>query len=75
MKIILKNKLIDGEFYKGYIIQKYTSLTRNEQLVVGKWDQINNVFKFDNNFELPYVSDINNEIESSFFPIKKINEE
>jgi hypothetical protein len=72
MKIIQKNKLKGGQLYQGYVNQNYCILTGSEQLVVAKWDHINNCFWFENEVKLSYLYDIDNEIEDGFIPIKEL---
>lgn len=79
MKTLLKNELKDGRYYSGYINQKFCILTDNAAKIVGMWDAKDNCFifwEFEGNIKskskLTYLPDIDNELESGFFPIKEI---
>lgn len=79
MKILQKKELKNGYYYAGYINQNYSIITNDQQKIVGSWDVNNNCFwfwEFDGNrkskTKLNYLPDIDNEIESGFFPIKEV---
>jgi hypothetical protein len=79
MKILQKNELRDGYYYVGYADQHYTVISNDQQKIIGMWDENNDCFWFweyegnrKSKCKLRYLTDINNEIEIGFFPIKEI---
>ncbi len=79
MKVLQKNELKDGYYYSGFINQRYCIISNNQQPIIGSWDKDNNCFwfwEFEGNLKskskLSYLTDVDNEIESGFFPVKEI---
>jgi hypothetical protein len=79
MKVLQKNELKNGYYYVGYLNQHYTVFTADQQKIIGMWDSKSNCFWFweieenrKSKSKLEYFSDVDNEIENGFFPIKEI---
>lgn len=74
-----KNQLKHGYYYSGYMHQHYCVISANQPTIVAQWDQYANCFwfwEYDENrkmkSKIPYLFDIQNEIECGFIPIKEV---
>jgi hypothetical protein len=78
MNVLQKNELKNGYYYSGYILQTNSFILTNQQMIVAMWDSKNQCFcmwEHDGyvkcKTKVAYLSDLDNEIEVGFYPIKQ----
>lgn len=77
--VVQKKDLKDGYYYSGLITQNWCAVSKEQPMIIGKWDKEDDCFyfwEFDGHIKskskLNYLPDIDNEIEAGFYPIKEI---
>lgn len=74
-----KSTLKNGYYYSGYILQTNSVIASGQPMIVAMWDEKNGCFwlwEYDGNrkskTKIPYLNDLDNEIEAGFYPLKII---
>lgn len=78
MMVLQKSSLKNGYYYSGYVLQTNNIILTDQPMIVAMWDSKNQCFcmwdyegyvKCKRN--LPFLSDLDNEIELGFYPVKQ----
>jgi hypothetical protein len=75
--VLRKNQLKDGYYYSGYVLQSMSIIANDQPMIVALWDGKKQCFcmwEYEGykkcKTTLSYLSDLDNEIEAGFYPVK-----